>query len=142
MSDEDFVYEDWSLDELHEEATNREIEGRSSMNKADLANALRADDNKAVPEPEPDEVQAPAPVPIDQPWKDTAEQAVVAEHGGEDEPFADYWSIEALARADAQTTTSDILRAHYNNIAGAVVGLRESLRQEAQWLRPPPAEQP
>lgn len=34
-------YDDWSVEELHERASELEIEGRSSMNKADLIEALR-----------------------------------------------------------------------------------------------------
>ena len=35
------AYEDWSLEALHERASELDIEGRSSMNKADLIDALR-----------------------------------------------------------------------------------------------------
>ena len=34
-------YEDWTVDELHERARELEIEGRSSMNKGELIDALR-----------------------------------------------------------------------------------------------------
>lgn len=34
-------YEDWTVDELRERAAELEIEGRSTMNKADLIKALR-----------------------------------------------------------------------------------------------------
>lgn len=34
-------YDDWTVDELHKRASELEIEGRSSMNKADLIKALR-----------------------------------------------------------------------------------------------------
>ena len=34
-------YDDWSVDELRERARELEIEGRSSMDKAELINALR-----------------------------------------------------------------------------------------------------
>ncbi|MDR7330653.1 DUF7218 family protein [Corynebacterium guangdongense] len=34
-------YEDWTVDELHKRAAELEIEGRSSMNKAELIKALR-----------------------------------------------------------------------------------------------------
>lgn len=34
-------YEDWTVDELHQRASELEIEGRSTMNKADLIEALR-----------------------------------------------------------------------------------------------------
>ena len=35
------AYEVWSLEALHERAAELDIEGRSSMNKADLIDALR-----------------------------------------------------------------------------------------------------
>lgn len=34
-------YEDWTKDELYEQAKNVEIDGRSKMNKKQLINALR-----------------------------------------------------------------------------------------------------
>ena len=34
-------YEDWTVDELHERARELEIEGRSSMKKSELIDALR-----------------------------------------------------------------------------------------------------
>lgn len=34
-------YEDWSVDELRERASELDIEGRSSMNKGELVDALR-----------------------------------------------------------------------------------------------------
>ncbi len=34
-------YEDWSVDDLHRRAAELDIEGRSSMNKDDLIDALR-----------------------------------------------------------------------------------------------------
>lgn len=34
-------YEDWTVDELHERAAELDIEGRSSMNKGELIDALR-----------------------------------------------------------------------------------------------------
>ncbi|HWJ09976.1 MAG TPA: Rho termination factor N-terminal domain-containing protein [Nocardioides sp.] len=34
-------YEDWTVDELHERAAELDIEGRSSMNKSELIDALR-----------------------------------------------------------------------------------------------------
>ncbi|CAN5467994.1 Rho termination factor N-terminal domain-containing protein [soil metagenome] len=34
-------YDDWTVDELHERAAELDIEGRSSMNKDDLIEALR-----------------------------------------------------------------------------------------------------
>ncbi len=34
-------YEDWTVDELRQRASELEIEGRSSMNKAELIDALR-----------------------------------------------------------------------------------------------------
>ncbi|WJY93208.1 hypothetical protein CFAEC_12080 [Corynebacterium faecale] len=34
-------YEDWTVDELRRRASELEIDGRSTMNKADLINALR-----------------------------------------------------------------------------------------------------
>ncbi|TYC51330.1 Rho termination factor [Rhodobacterales bacterium] len=35
-------YEDWTLDELYERAQELEIEGRSSMSKSELIEALRS----------------------------------------------------------------------------------------------------
>lgn len=37
-------YEDWTVDELHGRAGELDIEGRSSMNKAELIQALRDGD--------------------------------------------------------------------------------------------------
>lgn len=34
-------YEDWTVEELHKRAAELEIEGRSSMNKAELIKSLR-----------------------------------------------------------------------------------------------------
>ena len=39
-------YDAWTGEELHQEAAKRDIQGRGSMNKGDLAKALKADDKK------------------------------------------------------------------------------------------------
>lgn len=40
MTDENESYADWTVEELREEASAREIEGRSGMNKDELVDAL------------------------------------------------------------------------------------------------------
>lgn len=39
-------YDDWSLDDLHDEATHRKLAGRGSMNKKDLIQALKDHDEQ------------------------------------------------------------------------------------------------
>lgn len=46
-------YEEWSMEDLRAEAGKREIEGRSSMNKSEMVDALRANDNNTLGETDP-----------------------------------------------------------------------------------------
>lgn len=43
------TYADWTVEELRTEASNRELEGRSGLNKDELVAALEADDAGGAP---------------------------------------------------------------------------------------------
>jgi hypothetical protein len=56
----DTNYADWTVDELRTEATNRDLEGRSGLNKDELVAALEADDAGETFEAEAKEEKMPS----------------------------------------------------------------------------------
>lgn len=126
MAEDEGTYEEWTVEELRDQAAARDIEGRSGMNKAELVAALEADD-------EADEAASGA-------VKVTTEERAAAA-GVKAESYDDNVIVEALeleqplrAAADALPAgdNSDALKAAMRNAAHGIAHIRKAQDQMAR----------
>lgn len=127
MVEEEGTYEDWTVEELREQAAARDIEGRSAMNKAELVAALEEDD-AAEEGIVAEAVSATATVGSDVvvTVEDYKQQDLVAQALELEEP------LRAAADSLAPGPNSDALKAAMRSAVRGLGHMRRALEQMSQ----------